>query len=88
MILHVTFTDGANPVAYTGTPEELAKIWRKWAEWDKTARCHFFSKPGGLHCRERTGGGYSVGQYFDGAHHCKDYEYLVPALNCVEKGVL
>lgn len=26
--------------------------------------------------------------FTDGAHRCKDYEYLVPALKCVEKGVL
>lgn len=88
MILHITFTDGANPWVSYGEPEKLAKIWKKWAKWDKTARCHFFSKPDGLQCRARAGGGYSVGQYFDGAYCCKDYEYLLPALKCVEKGVL
>lgn len=88
MILHITFTDGANPVAYAGTPEELAKRWRKLARLDKTARCHFFSKSDGLQCDGLYGGGYAVGQYFDGAHRCKYYEYLVPALKCVEKGVL
>lgn len=86
MILHVTFTDGANPVVYTGTPEELAKRWRKLDRRDKTARCLFFSKPGGLQCRAVSGGGYAVGQYFDGAHRYKEYSYLLPALKSVEKG--
>ena len=62
MILHVTFTDGANPVAYTGTPEKLAKFWRKLNRREKTARCLFFSRPGGLQCRAVSGGGYA-GQY-------------------------
>ena len=86
MILHVTFTDGANPIAYYGTPERLAKVWRSISRKDKTARCLFFSKPGGLQCRAVSGGGYAVGQYFDGAHRCKEYACLLPALKSVEKG--
>ena len=85
MILHVTFTDGANPVAYAGTPEELAKRWRKLARREKTARCLFFSKPGGLQCRAISGGGYAVAPYFDGAHRYKEYAYLLPALKSVER---
>lgn len=86
MILHVTFTDGANPIAFTGTPKELAKEWKLWEKWVPEARCLFFSKPGGLQCRAVSGGGYAVGQYFDGAHRCKKYAYLLPALKSVEKG--
>ena len=86
MILQVTFTDGANPVAYTGTPEELAKRWRKLARREKTARCIFFSKPGGLQCRAVSGGGYAVALYFDGSHKQKQYIYLLPALKSAEKG--
>lgn len=88
MILRITLDDGGDPIVYTGTPKELAKIWKKWAKWVETARCVFFSNPDGLQCRARAGGGYSVGLYFDGAHRCKNYEYLVPALKCVEKGAL
>ena len=86
MILHITFTDGANPITYYGTPEQLAKIWCRISRKDNTARCLFFSKPGGLQCRMISGGGYAVEQYFDGAHSCKEYAYLLPALKSVEKG--
>lgn len=86
MILLVTFTDGANPVAYCGTPEHLTQTWRRISRKDNTARCLFFSNPGGMQCRAVSGGGYAVGQYFDGAHRCKEYSYLLPALKSVEKG--
>lgn len=86
MILHITFADGSNPVVFTGTPEELAREWKRWEKWVPEARCLFFSKPGGLQCRAVSGGGYAVGQYFDGAHRCKEYAYLFPALKNVERG--
>lgn len=86
MILHITFTDGSNPVVFTGTPKELAKEWKMWEKWVPEARCLFFCKPGGLQCRAVSGGGYAVASYFDGCHKTKLYTYLLPALKSVEKG--
>lgn len=87
MILHVTFTSGANPIVYYGTTERLQKAWMRISKADNTARCDFFkSRENTLHCRAVHGGGYVVGRYFDGAHKSKYYTRLAWALKAVDKG--
>ena len=89
MILHVTFTNGANGLVYYGTTERLAKTWKHVANTDPAARCDFFtSQTNTLHCKAVAGGGYAVGRYFDGAHKNKTYQRLLPALRAVERGHL
>lgn len=86
MILVIDHGPGTNGDAYTGTPEQLAKIWRARLNRDTSAKAWAYSKPGGLQCRPVSGGGYAVARYFGGAHRVRQYTYLLPALRRVERG--
>lgn len=87
MILHVTFTNGANGLVYYGTADKLATAWRRIEKADPAARCDFFTfHKDSLHCKAVAGGGYAVARYFDGAHKAKTYKKLLPALRYIERG--
>ena len=86
MILVISHGPGTNGDAYTGTPEQLAKMWRYHLSRNVTAKAWAFDRPGGLQCRPVAGGGYAVARYFDGAHRTQRYAYLLPALRRVAGG--
>ena len=82
MILHIEFIDRSNPWVTFGDIDHCKKAWKKWSN-NPDARPLFMC--GELKCRMRAPYGWSVGRYFDGAHTCKNFEYLGNALKYMER---
>lgn len=85
MILHISFSDGANPwVSMNQDRHTIAKKWRRWLKNHPTT-----AKPSAIYngwkCYPIGGGGYAVGRYFDGAHKTYHYMRLGNALAALER---